>query len=139
MFHAMAENLKDDAFDKVSPQLFEWIKRICATLPCPDCSQHAIAFLKTVKPHQIANKNDFRQMLCVFHNLVNRRKHRPAFPPQNLDMYKTTRVSPAINEFLTHYNTTGNIKLMADAQQRTHTVHQFKKFLISSWGAFDNW
>ena len=60
LLHTMAEKIHEDDFNKLMPQMFVLIKRVCAYLPCPDCSQHATQFLAKLKPEQISTKINFK-------------------------------------------------------------------------------
>jgi hypothetical protein len=75
-FHTLAENINEDVFPKIKFSLFHQIKKICTLLPCPDCSQDAIRFLIKVDINKLNTKNDFINMLYVFHNSVNKRKKK---------------------------------------------------------------
>ena len=83
-FHTLAEKINPATFQQVFPELFNFIFRICRVLPCPDCSQHAVQFLSKVNPAGIRNKDDFKNIMCIFHNVVNRRKNKPPFNNLNL-------------------------------------------------------
>jgi len=76
-FHTIAEKIKEEHFNIIGPQLFLIIRRICLNLPCPDCSQHANAFLNRVNFSKIHSKDEFKNMLCFFHNEVNKKKENP--------------------------------------------------------------
>jgi len=84
-FHTLAENINEDGFLNIKISLFSFIKRICTYLPCPDCSQHAIHFLAKVNINKIITKNDFKSMLYVFHNTVNKRKKKKMFNYNNIE------------------------------------------------------
>ena len=87
-FHTLAENINEEGFSNIKFSLFSFIKRICNYLPCPDCSHHAIHFLAKVNINKIVTKNDFKNMLYVFHNSVNKRKRKTLFNHANLEKYK---------------------------------------------------
>lgn len=78
-FHTLAEKINEDYFHKIKFSLFFIIKRICNFLPCPECSQHASRFLARINVQAIKDKNQFKQMLHLFHNTVNKRKKRGFF------------------------------------------------------------
>jgi hypothetical protein len=46
LFHVLAGNMKEESFQTIGRELLSFIKRICANLPCPDCSRHATFFFK---------------------------------------------------------------------------------------------
>ena len=49
MLHILAEKVNETDYPRLSAQLFGMVKRICAVLPCPECSEHATTFLNTIK------------------------------------------------------------------------------------------
>ena len=132
LFHTLAEKIHEDQYNKLIPTLFMFIKRICMYLPCPECSQHATTFLSKVKPEHISNKNDFKNMFFVFHNSVNKRKNKSQFNYCDLERYKHLNIIFAFNNFITVYNTKGNMRLLAESFQRHMIIKNFKKWLVDN-------
>ena len=132
-FHTLAEKVNEDQFPLVFPPLFDFIKRICRVLPCPDCSQHATTFLSKVNPAGVRTKNDFRNIMCIFHNVVNRRKNKPTFDPNNLaSTYGNIGPIIAYNGFVAAFQTKGNMKLLADTFQRKLVLADFRKWFLTN-------
>lgn len=132
-FHTLAEKINEEQFPLVFPALFEFIKRICRILPCPDCSQHATIFLAKVNPEGVKCKNDFRNIMCIFHNVVNRRKDKPIFNPDALSsLYGNIGPIAAYNGFVSAFNTKGNMKLIADSFQRQLVLADFRKWFLTN-------
>jgi Erv1 / Alr family len=136
LFHVLIEKVKDEQFQILHMELFQLIKRICSYLPCPDCSQHATLFLNKVKPNQISNKNDFKNMLYVFHNQVNARKRKPSFPYSEMEKYKQCNIVHVYNKFISVYNTKGNMKMLTESFQRQFIIQDFKKWVLKNIQAF---
>jgi hypothetical protein len=135
-FHTLAENINEEGFPNIKFSLFSFIKRICSFLPCPDCSQHAIHFLAKVNINKITSKNDFKNMLYVFHNNVNKRKHKQLFSHANLEKYKIYNVGSTFNHFVNVYHTKGNMNLIAESFQRKLLVSSLKTWLIKNYKFF---
>ena len=131
-FHTLAEKVNEEYFLSIKNTLFFFIKRICNFLPCPDCSQHANRFLAKVDISKIKNKLDFKNMLYVFHNTVNKRKHKPLFSYVNVDRYKKYNIGSVFNHFVSVYHTKGNMNLIAESFQRNLLVKDLKVWLISN-------
>jgi hypothetical protein len=131
-FHTLAENINEERFLTIKPSLFFFIKRICSYLPCPDCSQHASYFLAKVNINKIMTKNDFKNMLYVFHNTVNKRKKKHLFNHTNLEKYKKYNVGSTFNHFVSVYHTKGNMNLIAESFQRKLLVSELKTWLINN-------
>jgi len=136
LFHTLAENVDEEHEAILIPKLFFFIKSICLYLPCPDCSEHAIAFVSKITPNKISNKHDFKSMLFVFHNSVNSRKRYKCFDYASLNKYKDRRVSLAFQAFSFFFNTKGNMKVFADTVQRSKLLDGFKNFLQKNQALF---
>jgi hypothetical protein len=131
-FHTLAEKVNEEYFLNIKHMLFFFIKRICNFLPCPDCSHHANRFLAKVDIGKIKNKLDFKNMLYVFHNTVNKRKNKPLFSYENVNIYKTYNVGVAFNNMVSVYHTKGNMNLIAESFQRNLLIKELKVWLISN-------
>jgi len=129
-FHTLAEHVNEDLFLNIRNSLFSFITRICNFLPCPECSQHATLFLAKVNINKINNKTDFKNMLYVFHNSVNKRKRKYLYNYAHIGKYKKYNVGSVFNHFVNVYHTKGNMNLIAESFQRNLLVNDLKKWLI---------
>jgi hypothetical protein len=137
LFHTLAEKINEAEFPTLMPQLIFFIRRICSVLPCPECSQHATTFWKKVNVPGIQNKNDLRNLLCMFHNIVNKRKNKPLFNHDKLtETYSSRNSIDVYNHFVSVYQTNGNMNLIADAFQRKMILVQFKKWIMTNFRHF---
>lgn len=132
LFHTMAEKINDEGFNKISSEMFHWIKRIAAYLPCPDCSQHATTFLSTITPNKISTKNDFKNMLYVFHNMVNNKKNKSLFNYSEIVKYKDNNIITTYNNFSKVYNTKGNMNLLTESFQRQMIIKDFRQWIMKN-------
>ena len=132
LFHTLIAKLTDDGFNIIGLQLFNYIKRICNNLPCPDCAQHATQFLSRVNMATIKTKDDLRNTMYIFHNMVNKRKNKPMYHVNDLEKYKSNNTVERYNNFIAHFKTKGNMKLLADSFQRKLLVNDFKKWLMTN-------
>jgi len=137
LFHSLAEKIKEDKFSEVGPQLFSMIKRVCSSLPCPECSQHATQFLSRVNFSLIKTKTDFKNILYIFHNIVNKRKYKPLFNVLDLSKYSITNLIVAFNNFVNVYHTRGNMKLLAESFQRKLVVKDFRNWFMNNFQNFN--
>ena len=133
LLHTIAANLKEENFYIVSRQFIVLVKQLCSNLPCPDCSAHATAFLSRVNFSHIKTKYDLEQLLYIFHNVVNKRKNKPMFNTQDLEIYKNINLVTAFKNFLMVYKTRGNMKLLADNFQRQIIVNELRKWLVNTF------
>jgi hypothetical protein len=136
LLHTLAEKIHEDDFNKLLPQMFGLIKRICSYLPCPDCSEHATRFLAKLKPEQIATKLDFKNTIYLFHNMVNAKKRKPLFNYGNISIYQNLNIANVFNNFVSVYNTKGNMKLLTESFQRTLIIKDLKKWLMANHSSF---
>jgi hypothetical protein len=136
LLHTMAEKIHEEDFNKLMPKMFILIKRICAYLPCPDCSQHATQFLAKLKSEQISTKTDFKNTLYLFHNMVNARKKKPLFNYANIDGYQKLNIVSVFNNFLSVYNTKGNMNLLTESFQRALIVKDLRRWLMTNHESF---
>ena len=128
-FHILAENIHEEDYDKLIPQLFTLIRRTCVYLPCPECSEHATSFLAKIAPSNIPNKTEFKNMLYLFHNMVNKKKRKPLFDYSNLKTYKNINIFYAFNQFSIVYNTRGNMRTLTESFQRQFIIRDFKYWI----------
>ena len=135
--HTLAAKIKEDKYREMAPQLFFFIQKICANLPCPESSQHARGFLGKIIFKRVETKQDLIRLLCIFHNNVNRRKAKPAFSMEHIGKYSQNNLIHAYNQFISAYNTRGNMKLLADSFQRRLLVQEFKKWFIQNLHNFE--
>lgn len=136
LLHVLSERINENAFPFLFPQLFQFIKRICANLPCPDCAMDATIFLAKVKVQNIKTKSDLINLLYVFHNYVNKKKYKPLFNYGNLNIYKKLKLANVLNNFIINFNTKGNMNLIAESFQRQLLLKDFKKWMHYNIRAF---
>ena len=103
-------------------------------LPCPECSKDATQMLNQIDITKIKSKQVFIELLFVFHNMVNKKKHKriPGNYTEIQSKYATLDLSNVFTAFLTAYNTTGNFKLMAEEGQRKIIRANFGKWLFEN-------
>jgi hypothetical protein len=122
LFHTLIEKLNPDAYPYVIGSMFGMIVRICKVLPCPDCSTDASNFLAKIKLNDYKTKDEFKNMLYLFHNWVNAKKRKPLYNYSHLQKYTSFNLVFVINDFIAKYKTKGNMKLLAESFQRSFVV-----------------
>jgi len=125
MFHTLIEQLNENAYNEVIPSLFAMIVQICKYLPCPECSRDATVFLAKIKLSDYKTKTDFKNMLYLFHNYVNNKKRKPLYNYANMDKYANLNIINVVNNFVIHYNTKGNMKLLNESFHRRFVINNF--------------
>ena len=118
LFHTLIEKLNPNAYPYVIGSMFGMIIRICKVLPCPECSRDASNFLAKLNLKDYKTKDEFKNMIYLFHNWVNAKKRKPLYNYINMNKYSNLYVPFVINDFIAKYNTKGNMKLLAESFQR---------------------
>ncbi len=136
LFHTLAEKVNEKDFMNIKNDLFYFIKKICNFLPCPECSQHAKLFLAKININNINNKEQFKQMIYFFHNIVNKRKKKPFFEYKYIHKYKLFNIGNVFNNFIAVYHTKGNMNLITESFQRSLVISEFKKWLVRNHKSF---
>ena len=129
-FHVLVENVKEESFAIIGPQILNQIIQICYNLPCPECAQHAKIFWTRSKLGTIKTKGDLKNVLYIFHNSVNRRNNKPLFHYDRLEIYKKTNLIKSFNIFIANFNTNGNMTLLTESFHRRRLVSSLRKWLI---------
>ena len=112
--------------------------RICANLPCPDCSEHAFAIMVNVKRDNIKTKKDLQMFFFDFHNSVNKRTNKPMFQESQMFKYQTAITRNIVYNFISilsrKYN---NIKLLTNSFHRDAAMNDFKKWIAHNSSKFN--
>ena len=134
LFHTLSAQLVNDDLIR---QLFVYVQRVCKILPCPECSQDATVFLQKVNLNDIKTSDDLSKTLYIFHNHVNRKKHKPLFNYSELAKYKTYNLIKVFHNFARVYNTRGNMRLIADEFQRNMVMAELKRWIGANINSFE--
>jgi hypothetical protein len=133
-FHTLAYKLDNPKFQLLHGEAFSLIKQICTLLPCPDCSEHATAFLNKIKGNEINSPSKFVNLFYLFQKSVNARKKKALYNYSNLIRYKYIPIGVAFNNFVKIYNTKGNLNLINESFRRTILIQNIKKWLNENLG-----
>ena len=136
LLHTLAEKITDTGYERIGMQLLNHIYRICNSLPCPDCADHATKFLAKINVGALKTKSSLKNILYVFHNVVNVRKRKRVFHTSHLDVYKNKNLINVYNNFVQVYNTKGNMKLLTESFQRDRVLKEFKGWFFSNYFYF---
>jgi hypothetical protein len=140
LFHTLAQKIDENHFSQLSKELFDLIKTICHTLPCPDCSMHASQYVAKVNWSGIRSKRDLIAVLWEFHNEVNKRKGYAAFPFEKLEgSYGGRNTVEVIRVFMFHYedkNSKGPNSAIASKFHRQRVASRLKVWFNQNIQAF---
>jgi len=139
LFHTLAEKIKPESFPYIHKELLNNIYSISTHLPCPVCSEHAKEYLNGINFNTITNKEELKNMLFTFHNLVNQRKGYPQFTIQELnEKYSNANTVNIIQNFMIHFKDKHRSpKLMADDLQRSRIAIVLQDWFRKNIGAFN--
>ena len=130
LFHTLAYKMKDQYFDELKNEFLNICGRICANLPCPECSEHAFAIMANVKRDNIKTKKDLQLFFFDFHNSVNRRINKPIFREEKMFMYHNAITRNIIFNFISTLSRKyHNIKLLTNSFHRDQSMNEFKKWI----------
>ena len=135
--HTIIVKIKEEHFERILPQLYVFIVRICTFLPCPECSQHATAFLREVNIKNIKSKDDLAKIFFVLHNMVNKRLGKPQFIDKNLHYYGSLSLINTYNQFSQNYHTHGNMSMITDSFHRRMIQRDLKQWIMANYGFFE--
>lgn len=139
LFHTLAQKIQENHFQEIRVELLDIIYKICVTLPCPNCANHAKIYLDGINFNTIQTKYQLQQLFFQFHNKVNENKGLPLFHFSGLDLkYSNAITVNIINNFLAVFmKKSKNIRLLADDFQRQHLIVYLKSWFQNHIGMFD--
>ena len=144
LFHTLAFKIVPENFAEIKIELIQYIQRICANLPCPECTQHAIEYMAKNSRviSQITTKEQFQYFLIDFHNTVNARKQKPKFTYEQADeKYKRAKTSDVVQYFFQIYgerSNGGNLKMFTNGFQRQLLLSDFSGWMVRNYSKFYN-
>jgi hypothetical protein len=68
--------------------------------------------------------------------MVNARKKKPLFNYANIDGYQKLNIVSVFNNFLSVYNTKGNMNLLTESFQRALIVKDLRRWLMTNHESF---
>jgi len=129
LFHTLAEKIREDTYAFIYPTLFNLFTRICKYLPCPECANDATIFLAKINLSDLKTKLQFKNTFYLFHNYVNAKKRKRLFNYINMNIYNNNKLSFVINNFISNFQTKGNMKMINESFQRQFVINDFKNFI----------
>lgn len=125
--HCLAEKIHPDHYLLIKDTLWNSIKELCSTLPCPDCSSHATDYLSKIPTPP--TKNHFVQAIYIFHNVVNQNTGKPPFPAERLGQYKSIPLSLVYSFYKKTLHQPYNPKLMMHKMRSKQFNQKFQTWL----------
>jgi hypothetical protein len=144
LFHTLAYKAVPENFAEIKAELIQYIQRICANLPCPECTQHATEYMKQHSRvlSMITTKEQLQQFLVDFHNVVNVRKQKPRFTYEQADAkYRLAKTGDVVQYFFKIYgerSNGGNLKLFVNGFQKQLLLSDFSAWMVRNYSKFYN-
>jgi hypothetical protein len=140
LFHTLAEKVREESFSQIRVELLNTIYSICANLPCPDCAEHASAYMNGINYKAIQTKQQLKQMLYSFHNTINAKKGFSIFPANELDSkYSNMGLIRVIYNFMPYFqDKSKSIRMIANDFHRSRIAEQLKKWFNANIKYFEN-
>lgn len=98
-FHTLSIRINNNYYNNNYQYVWNFIKRICSSLPCPYCQQHANLYVNKIASHQINTKEKLKLVLFNFHNSVNNRIGKKSEDITILEKYKRANITAILNFF----------------------------------------
>jgi len=142
LFHTLAYKAVPDNFPEIKADLIQYIQRICANLPCPECTQHATEYMKTNARvlNQITTKDQLHIFLVDFHNAVNARKQKPKFTYEQAEQqYRRAKTGDVVQYFFKIYgdrSSGGNLKMFTNGFHKQLLLSDFSAWIVRNYSKF---
>jgi hypothetical protein len=139
MFHTLAHKVVPEEFEGIKVELIQYIYRICANLPCPECAQHAQDYLNKNSKRIIATKEDLKRFLIDFHNNANAITKKPHFSYEDAEArYELAKTAAVVHYFFQIYGkkSNGNLKLMTNRFHKDILLSEFSAWMLRNSGKF---
>jgi len=139
LFHTLAKKLKPESSNDIL-ELYNQIYHICANLPCPDCSNHAISTLKTLNSKNIKTIEDLVIVMWQFHNKVNVTLNKQTMTIDDCnELYKKANLRNIINNFLqVMKKRMGSERAMLYSHHRNKCINNFTNYINKHYHKY-NW
>lgn len=103
MFHWLSSQIREEYFAEERIQLIDTVKEVCANLPCPNCREHALEYLKKIPIEHCHTKEEFVSYIYNFHNSVNMRGKKEYQPFSIMEKYKTVKAKMMMDAWNHHF------------------------------------
>ena len=99
LFHSLAEKVNEHKYKKHYIIMWNFIKEICSSLPCPYCKAHATNYVNGISIININTKEKLITTLFNFHNDVNVRTGKRSVGVEVLEKYKSSNLNKILELF----------------------------------------
>ena len=137
LLHSLSFKVKEEEFDSVKLELIDIFKQMCFVLPCPYCQKHAKEYITSKDFNKIKSKQDFIDMLWVFHNIVNVKTGKKVYKREDLKVYENAVLKNVVINFQrTFMKPINNQRLLMDTLGRERVIQRLNVFLKNNYSKF---
>lgn len=142
LLHTFPKFLDDDFFNKNKTTILSLLHNICTSVPCPQCSKHAISSLKKYNYFHNTINNTVSQLernIHKFHNQVNKMLNKDLYKETILQEYENIHFLEIYKSWTELYVIKGhNLKLMSHKNAVNKTRNEFIGFMNRHFKYFIN-
>jgi hypothetical protein len=132
--HSFAERIPEPTFASNREFVLQTVMEIVSTLPCPQCSAHAVKYVKSSNFHRIETSEHLKIWLHQFHNAVNARLNKPQFSVEDRDsLYPRADMQKVYREFVSIFGMKRAENLMIDTRLRRMLLQRLNEW-FAVWG-----
>jgi hypothetical protein len=95
LFHTLAEKINNTWYITNYTIIWNFIKDVCARLPCPFCKNHAIKYVNSTNINDVKTKEGLKKVLFNFHNHANKSNINISV----LEKYKKININKVLDLF----------------------------------------
>lgn len=103
LFHSLAERVNEEKYKNHYMIMWNFIKEVCASLPCPYCKAHATNYVNGISILNINTKQKLITTLFNFHNDVNVRTGKMRMGEEVLKKYKSSNLNKILELFYSRF------------------------------------
>lgn len=129
--HTLSMKITPEQYPTLKDSLFSLFLMMCKALPCPECSEHAMHYMKKkTAPETI---EQFRLFLWEFHNVVNTNTKKQKLPQEVLQKYNQTNLSMVFQVLQQCWlNQPYNQNLIPKQLLIRNTIQQMRTWLLAN-------
>mgnify|MGYP001431780079 FL=1 len=98
-FHTIASRINPTFYANNYEFVWDFIKDVCAHIPCPYCQRHAIDYTSKIAIHSVNSKEKLETVMFDFHNFVNTRTGKKRENRTMLQKYKKANIKAIFDLF----------------------------------------
>lgn len=137
LFHTLSCKMKDEHFDELKDDFLNICLKICANLPCPECSEHATYIMRNLNRGNIKTKKDLQMFFFDFHNSVNKRTKKLIYNENDICKYKNAITKNIVYNFISIMSKKyHNIKLLTNSFHKDAAMNDFRKWISHNCNKF---